>query len=83
MSATFLTEAWAQTYVTTGLSDDWNNSIAWDCSNGPCGNNPIPDKNLGNSKVYVQHNINYNSNNPISIGNNGNPKSTTRFDIPK
>ena len=68
---TVRTDVRAQTYITTGLSDDWNNSISWNCSNGPCANNPVPDKKLGSSKIYVQHDMNYISNNPISIGNKG------------
>lgn len=59
-----------QTYETTGASINWEDPAAWSCSGGPCGNNPFPGRDLQNDDVFIRHNINYYSNNPITIRNN-------------
>jgi hypothetical protein len=61
----------SQTYQSTGLSTDWNNPDSWDCSGGGCNSNPTPGNDLRKSAVIVSHYIEYISNNPIRVRNNG------------
>ncbi|MGK0322526.1 MAG: hypothetical protein ACJAR4_000549, partial [Psychroserpens sp.] len=59
-----------QNYTTTGLSNNWEDATAWDCSGGNCNNNPFPNYEVGNSTITITHDIVYNSSNPIKLKNN-------------
>ena len=60
---------YGQNYTTTGLSSNWEDPIAWECSGGSCNNNPFPNYEVGNSTITINHDINYTSNNPIKLKN--------------
>ncbi len=60
---------YAQNYTTTGLSSNWEDAVAWDCSGGNCNNNPFPSNEVGNSSITINHDIFYASNSPIKLKN--------------
>jgi hypothetical protein len=60
-----------QDYSTTGISDKWEDPAAWTCIGGGCNQNPYPNNTISNSEITINHNIFYNSNNPIKINRNG------------
>jgi hypothetical protein len=60
----------AQTYTTTGLSNNWENPAAWSCPD--CRNNDpaFPDSRF-TYDVIIEHDITYSANPPIEIRNDG------------
>ncbi|MBT8179577.1 MAG: hypothetical protein HKP60_10705, partial [Eudoraea sp.] len=67
--AGFQSQVFAQDYTTTGISTDWDDPDAWECSGGGCNNNPFPDNNVSRSTITINHDINYTNNQPINLRN--------------